>query len=342
MAEVPAETTGAALFSYALRRTLIAVPLLLGVATLVFFVLSLAPADPSVLYIHPGMSLEVQEQIRQNLGLDDPLMVRYGRWLTAFLRGDFQLSLLNGVPVRNMIGAALPNTFVLGLGALLLSFLLGIGIGVVQAARQNSVTDTVLSGITLFFYSVPSFWLAMLMILFFSVSAAELWGWSLGFPVAGATSADHDLLGAWARAWDRIHHLILPMATLTLVLTGGIARYTRASMLEVLRQDFIRTARAKGLSERDVILKHGLRNALLPIVSLFGMYFPLLLSGTLFIEVVFAYPGMGKLLVDGVLSGDYPVVMAVSFLFGASVVVGNLLADLLYGIVDPRIRQADG
>jgi peptide/nickel transport system permease protein len=132
------------------------------------------------------------------------------------------------------------------------------------------------------------------------------------------------------------------MATLTLVLTGGIARYTRTSMLEVLRQDYIRTARAKGLSERDVIVKHGLRNALLPVVTLFGMYFPLLLSGTVFIEVVFAYPGMGKLLVDGVLTGDYPVVMAVSFLFGAAVVVGNFLADLLYGLVDPRIRGADG
>jgi peptide/nickel transport system permease protein len=330
------------LFSYALRRTLIAVPLLLGVATLVFFVLSLAPADPSALYIHPGMSLEVQEQIRQNLGLDDPLVAQYGRWLTAFLRGDFQLSLRQAVPVRDMIGAALPNTFVLGLGALCLSFLLGIGVGVIQAARQNSITDRVLSGITLFFYSVPSFWLAMLMILFFSVSAGELWGWSLGFPVSGATSADYELLGGWGRAWDRIHHLILPMATLTLVLTGGVARYTRASMLEVLRQDYIRTARAKGLSERDVILRHGLRNALLPVVTLFGMYFPLLLSGTVFIEVVFAYPGMGKLLVDGVLSGDYPVVMAVSFLFGVAVVVGNLLSDLLYGFVDPRIRQADG
>jgi peptide/nickel transport system permease protein len=288
------------------------------------------------------MSLEVQEQIRQNLGLDDPPVVQYGRWLAAFLRGDFQLSLLNGVPVRDMIGAALPNTFVLGLGALLLSFLFGICVGVVQAVRQNSATDRVLSGITLFFYSAPSFWLAMLMTLFFSVSAAELWGWSLGFPVSGATSVDHDLLGGWGRMWDRIHHLILPMVTLTLVLTGGIARYTRASMLEVLRQDYIRTARAKGLSERNVILKHGLRTALLPVVTLFGMYFPLLLSGTVFIEVVFAYPGMGKLLVDAVLSGDFPVVLAVSFLFGVAVVVGNLLADLLYGFVDPRIRRADG
>ena len=131
------------------------------------------------------------------------------------------------------------------------------------------------------------------------------------------------------------------MLTLTLVMTGGIARYVRASMLEVLRQDYIRTARAKGLSETRVILKHGLRNALLPVVTLFGMYFPLLLSGTLFIEVVFAFPGMGRLLVDGVLTRDYPVVMAVSFLFGAAVILGNLMADLLYGVVDPRIRQGN-
>jgi peptide/nickel transport system permease protein len=340
--EGPPEGQETALFSFALRRTLFAIPLLIGVATLVFFVLSLAPGDPGSLYLHAGMSPETQEQIRQNLGLGDPLWVQYGRWIMGFLQGDFQISLDKAVPVRQLIRAALPNSIVLGGGALVLSFFFGIALGVVQAVRQNSATDSLLSGITLFFYSAPSFWLAMLVMFLFTTGGLEFWGWSLGFPVSGAISPDYEFLGTWGQVEDRVHHLVLPMLTLTLVLTGGVARYVRASMLEVLKQDYIRTARAKGLSEASVILRHGLRNALLPVVTLFGMYLPLLLSGTVFIEWVFDIPGMGTLLVNAAMSGDHPVVMAVGFLFGVAVILGNLVADLLYGVVDPRIRQGNG
>lgn len=324
---------------YALGRILAAIPILLGVATIVFFLLSLAPGDPTSIYFGPGMSPEAMDQVRRNLGLDDPLLIRYGRWLLAFLQGDFGYSLAAGMPARARILAALPNTILLAGVALLLAFLIGIFLGVVQAIHQNSWVDTTLSGAALFFYSMPSFWLAIMLILIFGVGARNLWDWPFSFPPSGITSAGYDLLSPWDQLKDRIHHLVLPALSLTLVLAAGVSRYVRTSMLEVLHQDYIRTARAKGLSESRVILKHGLRNALIPVVSLFGLYFPFLLSGAVFVEYVFAWPGMGKLMVDSVLSRDYPVVLAGTFFFGGMVVLGNLLADLLYGVVDPRIRQ---
>jgi len=324
--------------SYALRRILYAIPLVLGVATILFFVLNLAPGDPLALYMGPGVSPEAMERIRQNLGLDQSLPVRYGRWLLAFLQGDFGYSLTRNQPVRDLILGALPPTLLLTGGAVALAFLMGIALGVVQAVRQYSALDSLLSALALFFYSMPSFWLAIMLILIFSVNARNLWGWPVHFPPSGMTSAGHDLMGFWGQLKDRAAHLVLPTLSLTLVLAGGIARYVRTSMLEVIRQDYVRTARAKGLPEHRVILTHALRNALIPVITLFGIYFPFLLSGAVFIEHVFSWPGMGKLLVDAILQRDYPVVLAGSFLFAVMVVVGNLLADLLYGWVDPRIR----
>jgi peptide/nickel transport system permease protein len=319
-----------------------AVPLLLGVATLVFFVLSLAPGDAASIYLRPGMTPETLEHIRRSMGLDDPLMIRYGRWLLAFLQGDFGYSHYYQMPVRDRILVALPNTLILAFGALFLAFLIGILVGVLQAVRQGSFLDSALSGVTLFFYSMPSFWLALMLILFFSLSAMKLWNWPFSFPVSGIQSPGADLLAPWDQFRDRFHHLVLPTLTLTLILAGGVARYVRTSMLDVIRQDYIRTARAKGLPETRVILKHGLRNGLIPVVTLFGVYFPFLLSGTVLIEYVFAWPGMGQLMVESILRKDLPVVLAGTFLFGGMVVLGNLLADLLYGVVDPRIRQSDG
>jgi peptide/nickel transport system permease protein len=274
------------------------------------------------------------------MGLDDPLMVRYVKWLFSFLQGDFAYSFTYGMPVRDRILAALPNTLVLASAALVVSFTMGILIGVVQAIRQNTLVDGLLSGVTLFFYSIPSFWLALMLILIFSVGAGALWNWPVSFPVSGVADPGADLFSPWEQFTDRIHHLVLPTLTLSLILTGGIARYVRSSMLEVIRQDYIRTARAKGLPESRVIFRHALRNALIPVVTLFGVYFPFLLSGTVLIEYVFAWPGMGQLMVESINARDLPVVLAVTFLFGVMVVVGNLLADVLYGVVDPRIRDS--
>jgi peptide/nickel transport system permease protein len=324
---------------YALRRALEAVPLLLGVATLVFFMIHLAPGDPTAMYFGSGMSSDAMDQVRRNLGFDDPLILQYFHWLGAFLTGDFGFSLTSGMLVRDRVLAALSNTLVLASGAIVLSFVAGILIGVIQAIRQNSLLDSSLNVLTLFFHSMPSFWLAIMLILVFSVGAGGLWDWPFSFPASGVTSSGYELLSPMGKLLDRAQHIALPLLALTLVLAGGISRFVRTSMLEVIHQDYIRTARAKGLSERDVILKHALRNALIPVVSLLGLYLPLLLSGAVFVEVVFAWPGMGKLMVDGITSRDYPIVLAGTLLFGTMVILGNLIADILYGVVDPRIRQ---
>lgn len=327
------------MISLILRRTLGAIPLLLGVATLVFLALSLAPGDPATLYIPRGASPEVIDQLRKTFGLDGPFLVRYFRWLGAFLQGDFGISFHSSMPVRNQILAVLPNTLVLAGSSLFLAFLIGGVVGVLQAVKQGKLTDSLLSVGTLFFYSMPSFWLGIMLIMVFSVGAGALWDWPFSFPSSGTVSVGADLLSPWGQLKDRIHHLVLPCVTLTLIMAGGVARYVRASMLEVLGQDYIRTARAKGLSESRVILKHALRNGLIPVVSLFGVYFPFLLSGTVLVERVFGWPGMGQLMVDSIFRRDFPVVLAGTVLFGVTVVVGNLLADLLYGVVDPRIRN---
>jgi peptide/nickel transport system permease protein len=185
---------------------------------------------------------------------------------------------------------------------------------------------------------MPSFWLALMLILTFSLFARNVWEWPLWFPASGMTPTDYDLLPFGQQVRARVMHLVLPTASLALVLTAGIARYMRTSMLEVIRQDYVRTARAKGLSERVVVFKHALRNALIPIVTLVGLYIPLLFSGSVFIETIFAWPGLGRAIVDAINTRDYPLVMGGSFFFATMVVVANLVADMLYAIVDPRIR----
>ncbi|MEN8374936.1 MAG: ABC transporter permease [Gemmatimonadota bacterium] len=322
---------------YAARRTLGAIPLLLAVATLIFIVLDLAPGDPAALYFNPNVPPEVVEQLRRNLGLDQPLVTRYGKWLGSFLTGDFGYSFAQNRPVAQVIGDALPNTLLLAFVALAAMFAIGIVVGVLQAVRQHRWVDRVLSVGALFFYSMPSFWLALMLMLLFSLKAHQ-WGLPIALPATGITSVDYEFLSAWGKLTDRLTHLVLPAATLTLVLAAGVARYTRGQMLEVIRQDYIRTARAKGLPERTVILKHGLRNSLIPVVTLLGLYLPLLFSGTVFVETIFSWPGMGRVIFDAIFQRDYPVIMATSFIFAGLVVLGNLLADLLYAVVDPRIR----
>lgn len=323
--------------SFVLRRLLGAIPLLLGVATLIFFVLNLAPGDPAALYYNPTIPPEVIDQIRRNLGLDQPIHVRYLKWLGALVTGDFGYSFARSEPVSAIVFGALPNTLMLTGIALLLVFVIGVAIGVYQAVRQYSVGDSVLSVVSLFFYSMPSFWLALMLMLVLSLKAHE-WGWPIAFPATGITSVDYDFLPLGARIGDRLMHLVLPVTTLTLALAAGVARYTRGQMLEVIRQDYVRTARAKGLPEHTVIFKHALRNSLIPVITLLGLYLPFLFSGAVFVEYIFAWPGMGRVIVDAIFQRDYPVVMATSFIFAAMVVAGNLLADVLYAVADPRIR----
>ncbi len=323
---------------FLLRRLAQAVPLVLGIATIVFFLLSLAPGDAASFLVSPNMTPEALEQIRRNMGLDQPVHIRYLRWMGAMLTGDFGISLSRNEPVLDIILEILPNTLVLSLAAIVVAFAGGILIGVFQAVRQNRLADSALSVASLFFYSMPSFWLALMLILVFSLGARNLWGWPVWLPASGMTSVEYPFMSPGEQLRDRLAHLVLPSLSLALVLAAGIARYMRSSMLEVIRQDYVRTARSKGLSELRVITRHALPNGLIPIVTLLGLYLPTFFSGAVLIETVFAWPGMGRLVVDAIFQRDYPVVMAGTFIFAVMVVAGNLIADMLYALVDPRIR----
>ncbi|MFH1575257.1 MAG: ABC transporter permease [Acidobacteriota bacterium] len=316
-----------------LRRILVAIPLLLGISTVVFVVLHLAPGDPMSLYINPDIDPGVQNAVRHSLGLDQPLHVQYVRWLGSFMTGRFGYSLTQHRPVADILASALPNTIILSLASLVVMFGVGVLVGVLSAARRGSAADHTLTLLSLLFYSIPTFWLAMMLILLFSEVLPIL-------PAAQAISVDYSSLSLLGRLADRFRHLLLPSLALGLGGAAGIARFARGSMLDVLGQDYIRTARAKGLPERTVIWKHALRNALIPVITLLGLYLPFLFSGAVLVETVFSWPGMGRVIVTAILQRDYPVVMANTFLFGAMVVLGNLLADVLYGLADPRIRYA--
>jgi peptide/nickel transport system permease protein len=325
------------MISYLVRRLLGSIPLLLGILTIIFFVVNLAPGDPTARFFNPNVSPEVIEQMRRNLGLDQPLHIQYGRWLWSFARGDFGYSFGQMRPIGDILPETLWNTLQLSIVSLVVIFVVGMLLGIIQAVRQYSVTDNVLTFVALFFYSMPSFWFALMLILILSLWANQL-GWPIQFPASGMTSVGYEFMTTPEKIQDRVMHMILPATALGIGAAAGVARYMRGSMLEVIHQDFIRTARAKGLSERVVIFKHALRNALIPIVTLLGLYLPFLFSGAVLVEVIFAWPGMGRAIVDAIFQRDYPMVMATSFVISAVVVLGNLVADVLYAVVDPRIR----
>ncbi len=338
------------MFVFIVRRVLISIPLIFVVMIGLFFLQQLAPGDASALYINPEFPIEQIERIRANLGLDQPSYVQFWRWFTAALSGDFGISLTENRPVIDKIIAALPNTLLLGGASLAVIFLIGIVVGVVSAVKQYSLTDHLLTLGSFFLYSMPGFWLALMLILV----TFHLWP---DWPSSGMVSNEITMklahireaamlgeepevsIGMFERFFDTLKHLVLPVIALGVASAASIARYTRSSVLEVIRQDFVRTARAKGVSERRVILVHTLRNALIPIVTLLGLSLPFLVSGAVLIEYVFAWPGMGRELVEGIFKRDYPIVMACALLLTIMVFVGNLAADILYSLVDPRISH---
>jgi len=321
--------------AYAARRLLHAVGIVFLVASLTFILLHLAPGDPlTAAGQTTRIPREIVEQQRRSFGLDRPLPEQYARYLANVARGDLGYSFREHRPAWAAIRDRIPNTLMLAAAGLVVMFALGIGVGVVQGVRAGSALDDGLSFVTLTLYSTPVFWLGVMLLLLFGDTLHWL-------PAGGASDAvTHAALSAAGRFWDHLAHLVLP--ALTLGLAGGavVARYQRAAMIEVLRQDFVRTARAKGLPARTVLLRHALRNALLPTVTLFGLAFPLLLSGAVLVEAVFAWPGIGKLTVDAIAARDYAVVTGTAMIAAVMVAVGNLAADLLYRVLDPRTREA--
>lgn len=305
----------------------------LGVATITFLLIHLAPGEPLAgSGENPYVSAEAIAQMRRNFALDQPLHVQYVRYVTNLLRGDWGLSFTMHRPVLEALRDALPNTLLLAAAALLVDFLLGVTVGALQGMRPGSRFDRVCSGLTLTLYSVPQFWLGLMLLLVFGQELRWL-------PVGGVVDpALYQARGVLGKLGDRAAHLVLPALTLGLIGAAATARYQRAAVLEVIRQDFIRTARAKGLSETAVAV-HALRNAVLPTITLLGLSLPMLLSGAVLVETVFAWPGMGRLAFEAIQRRDYPVITGAATLVALAVVAGNFVADVLTRIADPRTRE---
>jgi peptide/nickel transport system permease protein len=313
-----------------LRRILAGLAVIIGVVTLMFFLIRLAPGDPALLLVGPTATEEQVVNQRRSLGLDRPLVQQYAVWLGQFVRGDWGTSIATGRPVSSMISEAWPTTVRLVGLSLLLSYLLGVLVGAVQATRGGRL-DTALSVVSVTLFALPGYWLGLMLVMVFTY-------WARALPAFGSAGFDADFLTGWPRVADRLRHLALPLTTLTLIGIGGVARYVRGAMLDVQHAPYVTVARAKGLSPNQVTLRHVLRNALIPVVTLLGLSLPALFSGAVFIEAIFAWPGVGRIMVEAVGARDYPVIMAATAVSAALVVTGNLLAEGLAAWVDPRLR----
>jgi peptide/nickel transport system permease protein len=318
---------------YLLGRVLGLVPVLGLITILSFGLMHLAPGKPTdaATQFNPKVSLEVRQRMEQLYGLDQPLPVQYARWLSRLARLDFGRSFIDDRPVITKIAERLPLTIGINVLVVLLVWGLAIPLGAWAALRPGSVFDRATTVFVFLGYSVPTFWLALIVMALFGVRLQWL-------PISGLHSLDAEAW-PWAwQAWDLARHLLLPVGVMVFVSLAGISRYMRSSMVEVLRQDYIRTARAKGLPETRVVFHHGLRNALLPIITILGFELPALISGSVVMETIFALPGMGRLFYEAVMARDYAVVMALVTIGAVLTMLGNLLADVAYAWADPRIR----
>ncbi|MBA3672332.1 MAG: ABC transporter permease [Gemmatimonadaceae bacterium] len=318
---------------YLAGRLLQAAGVVFFVATLTFVIVHLAPGDPiAAALARPGVTEAVRDEWRRSLGLDLPVAEQYVRWLRNTVSGNLGYSIGHRRAVSAVLADALPRTLLLVVPALVLSFALGIGVGILQAERPRGRRDRWLGRVLLALYSVPDFWLALLVLLLFAYRLP----W---FPAGGMIDPVlHEYLGFGARLADRLRHLVLPIVTLALLGAASIARYQRTALLDVLPSDFMRTAVAKGLPWRTAVRTHALRNALLPVITLAGLQLPLLVAGSVFVERVYSWPGMGLMTINAVAARDYALVSAGVVVFSTVVAVGALLADITVALVDPRIR----
>jgi len=318
---------------YTLRRILQAVPVIIGIVLLNFTLLHLAPGDPAMVYIGEagGASEETLKEIRKEFGLDKSLSEQLFIYGKKLLTGDFGVSYFQGKPVLELILEKIWATALLVLTAMFMAVVIGVFTGVMVAQRPASTASAFITIFSLLGFAMPSFWLGIMLILAFSLYLPL-------FPGYGMITAGY-AANFWQILIDILHHLVLPASTLGIILIGPYSRLSRASMLEVIGSDYIRTARAKGLPERKVIFKHALRNAILPILTMAGLQLGRLLAGAVLVETVFSWPGMGRLMFDGILRRDYPLIMGVMFFSSVVVIMVNLITDVLYGVLDPRIRR---
>ena len=326
------------MLGYALRRLVLALPLLIGITFVSFLVIHLAPGEPTELQGGEVTSTqsdrELRERLREIYGLDKPLHVQYWSWLTRLARLDFGRSFSpDARPVLQKIGERLPVTLLLNIVELAIIVVLAIPIGVFSATRQYSKFDKVTTVFVFVGFATPDFWLALMLMILFGVQL----GW---LPISQLRSPMWEYMSFWQQHWDFLTHLVLPVLVATFGGLAGFSRYMRQSMLEVIRQDYITTAHAKGLAALRVNARHALRNALLPIVTVLGLSLPGLIGGSVIVESIFAIPGMGQLMVQAVFERDYPVIMGNLVIVAALTLVANLIADLTYSLIDPRIRVA--
>jgi len=319
------------LLTYISRRLLHMVPLLLGISLISFIIIQLAPGDfLTQQALNPQVSAERIAQERARFGLDQPVYVQYFIWLKNALRLDFGHSFSYRVPVFRLIGARLFNTFILSLSAMVFTWILSIPLGIISAIKQYSWVDKLLTFLAFLGLAIPNFFFALLL-LFMAMRT----GW---FPVGGMYSVSYHDLSLLGQIWDRAHHLVLPTIVLGTSGMAGLMRQMRGNLLDYLKADFVTTARAKGLSERVVVWKHAVRNAINPIITIFGLSLPGLLSGAALTEIVMAWPGLGRLMLEAVLAQDLYLVMGSLIMGSVLLILGNLVADLLLAWVDPRIR----
>lgn len=340
---------------YLIKRIFMMVPLALGITLITFVVIHLAPGEPVEMQVamNPKVSAEARQRMREFYGLDKPLYIQYGQWLSRLARLDFGRSFApDNRKVLDKITERIPVTLSLNIIALLLEFGIAVPIGILAATRRNTPLDKAITVFVFVGFALPTFWLALLLMYLFGVKLSWL-------PISGLHSMGYDAINpltwdafwhllkdlvmfnqkSWGWLWDMTKHLILPVSVATFASLAGLSRYMRSTMLEVISQDYITTARAKGLSERVVIYRHALRNALLPVITLLGFSIPGLIGGSVIFETIYAIPGMGQLFYMGVMARDYPLVMGILVIGACLTLVGNLLADLGYAAADPRIRQ---
>ncbi|CAM3223865.1 ABC transporter permease [Brevibacillus invocatus] len=314
------------MFPYIMRRLLIAIPVLFGVTVFSFFIVNLAPGNPVEMFISPDATQADIELKKEALGLNDPIYVQYLRWMQNLLQGDFGYSFSTYAPVGEMVASRVLPTLLLMGTALLIAYIVAIPIGVLSATRQYSWLDYLTTGFSFMGISIPNFFLGLGLIYIFSVQLNLL-------PTGGMNT-----LGGDGSFGDTLKHLLLPAFVLATGIAGSMVRYVRSSMLEILGQDYLRTARSKGLREFLVVNKHAFRNALIPIITVIGMDIPLLIGGAVVTEQIFQWPGLGQLTIQSIGSRDYPTLMAINFIAAITVLLSNLLADILYSVADPRIK----
>jgi peptide/nickel transport system permease protein len=320
---------------YLIRRLLMMIPILLGITIISFGVMQLAPGKPTDLATaeNPKATPEAKERLTKLYGLDKPLYVQYANWLGRIVRLDFGESFSpDRRPVIDKIAETIPITIGINLLSIFLIILVAVPIGIFSATNQNSLFDKAATVFVFVGFAVPTFWLALLMMRLFGIQLDWL-------PISGVKSITYDLLSPLGKVWDITKHLIMPVALSAFGGLAGLSRYMRSNMLEVIRQDYIVTARAKGLPERVVIYKHALRNALMPVITILGLSVPGLVGGSVIFESIFSIYGMGRLFYASVMARDYPVIMGILVIGAVLTLAGNLLADVSYAVVDPRIRK---